>query len=56
MIPATSGLLPLEENRGFFPPAGGVEEAAQLLKRIEQEKVRVFYVVMPAEYGVLNGA
>ncbi len=32
------------------------EEAAQLLKRIEQEKVRVFYVVMPAEYGVLNGA
>jgi PII-like signaling protein len=32
------------------------EEAAQLLKGIEQEKVRVFYVLMPAEYGVLNGA
>ncbi|MDS4020869.1 MAG: DUF190 domain-containing protein [Candidatus Competibacter sp.] len=31
------------------------EEAAQLLKLIEQEKVRVFYVLMPAEYGVLNG-
>jgi PII-like signaling protein len=31
------------------------EEAARLLKAIEQEKVRVFYVAMPAEYGVLNG-
>lgn len=31
------------------------EEAEQLLKVIEQEKVRVFYVRMPAEYGVLNG-
>ncbi|KAB2935925.1 MAG: DUF190 domain-containing protein [Candidatus Contendobacter sp.] len=31
------------------------EEAAQLLKLIEQEKVRVFYVRTSAEYGVLNG-
>ena len=31
------------------------EEAAQLLKLIEQEKVQLFYVRMPAEYGVLNG-
>lgn len=31
------------------------EEAMQLLKLIEQEKVHVFYVLMPAEYGVLNG-
>jgi hypothetical protein len=31
------------------------EEATQFLKVIEQEKVRVFYVLMPAEYGVLNG-
>ncbi|HOW75834.1 MAG TPA: DUF190 domain-containing protein [Candidatus Competibacteraceae bacterium] len=31
------------------------EEAAQFLKLIEQEKVHVFYVVMSAEYGVING-
>ena len=31
------------------------EEAMQLLKLIEQEKVHVFYVLMPAECGVLNG-
>ncbi len=31
------------------------EEAAQFLKVIEQEKVRVFYVRTSAEYGVLNG-
>ena len=32
------------------------EEAAQLLKLIEQEKVKAFYVLMPAQYGVINGA
>jgi len=31
------------------------EEAAQLLKVIEQEKIQVFYVLMPVEYGVING-
>lgn len=31
------------------------EEAARLLDLIEREKVHVFYVLMPAEYGVLNG-
>jgi PII-like signaling protein len=31
------------------------EEANQLLELIGQEKVHVFYVRMPAEYGVLNG-
>ena len=31
------------------------EEAAQLLTLLEQEKIRLFYVRMPAEYGVLNG-
>ena len=31
------------------------EEATQLLELIRQEKVHVFYVLMPAEYGVLNG-
>ena len=31
------------------------EEAAQFLKVIEQEKVRVFYVRTPAEYGMING-
>ena len=31
------------------------EEANQLLELIRQEKVHVFYVRMPAEYGVLNG-
>lgn len=31
------------------------EEAAQLLKLIEQEKIHVFYVRMSAEYGVING-
>lgn len=31
------------------------EEAEQLLKLIEQEKVHVFYVRMPAEYGAING-
>jgi PII-like signaling protein len=33
----------------------GEEEAARLLELIEQEKVHVFYVKMPAEYGVVNG-
>lgn len=31
------------------------EEAAQLLTLIEQERIHVFYVRMPAEYGVING-
>jgi uncharacterized protein len=31
------------------------EEAAQLLKLIEQEKIRIFYIRMSAEYGVING-
>ena len=31
------------------------EEAAQFLKLIEQEKVRVFYVRTSAEYGMING-
>ena len=31
------------------------EEAAQFLKVIEQEKVRVFYVKTSAEYGMING-
>ena len=31
------------------------EEAAQFLKVIEQEKVRVFYVRTSAEYGMING-
>mgnify|MGYP000864578980 CR=1 FL=1 len=33
----------------------GEEEATQLLTLIEQEKVKVFYVKMPAEYGVIGG-
>ncbi len=31
------------------------EEATQLLKLIEQEKIHVFYVLTPVEYGVING-
>ncbi len=31
------------------------QEAAQLLRLIEQEPIRVFYIKMPAEYGVING-
>jgi PII-like signaling protein len=31
------------------------EEATQLLELIGREKVHVFYVRMPAEYGVING-
>jgi uncharacterized protein len=31
------------------------EEAAQLLHSIEQESIRVFYIKVPAEYGVING-
>ncbi len=31
------------------------EEAAQFLKVIEQEKVRVFYVRTSAEYAMING-
>ncbi len=31
------------------------EEAAQLLDWIRQEQIQVFYVRMPAEYGVVNG-
>ena len=30
-------------------------EAAQLLQLVTQAKVHIFYVLMPAEYGVLNG-
>ena len=30
-------------------------EAEQLLEVIEQEKVRVFYLKMPVEYGVIGG-
>ena len=33
----------------------GEEEAARLLDLVRQEKIRVFYVLMPAEYGVVNG-
>jgi len=33
----------------------GEEEAARLLELVRQEKIRVFYVLMPAEYGVVNG-
>ncbi|MDG4585171.1 MAG: DUF190 domain-containing protein [Candidatus Competibacter sp.] len=31
------------------------EEAAQLLALVEREKIHLFYVRMPAEYGVING-
>jgi len=31
------------------------EEAAQFLELIKQEKIRLVYVLMPAEYGVVNG-
>ncbi|MFO1372341.1 MAG: DUF190 domain-containing protein [Candidatus Competibacteraceae bacterium] len=31
------------------------QEAAQFLELIHQEKIRLFYVMMPAEYGVING-
>lgn len=31
------------------------QEAAQLLDLVEKEKIHVFYVKMPAEYGVING-
>jgi PII-like signaling protein len=54
----------LQEDH-FFELAGNLtveivfmvsdEEANQLLELIGQEKVHVFYVRMPAEYGVLNG-
>ena len=33
----------------------GEQEAAQLLDLVEKEKIHVFYVKMPAEYGVING-
>jgi PII-like signaling protein len=33
----------------------GEEEAARLLDLVRQEKIRVFYVLMPAEFGVVNG-
>jgi PII-like signaling protein len=33
----------------------GEEEAARLLELVRQEKIRVFYVLMPAEFGVVNG-
>ena len=31
------------------------QEATQLLDLVEKEKIHVFYVKMPAEYGVING-
>ena len=31
------------------------QQAAQFLKRVEQEKIQVFYALTPAEYGVING-
>ena len=31
------------------------DEAARLLELVRQEKIRVFYVLMPAEFGVVNG-
>jgi len=31
------------------------DEAARLLELVGQETIRVFYVLMPAEYGVVNG-
>ena len=31
------------------------QEAEQLLEVIEKEKVRVFYLKMPVEYGVIGG-
>ena len=33
----------------------GEEEAVRLLELVRQEKIRVFYVLMPAEFGVVNG-
>lgn len=30
------------------------DEAAQLFEMIRQEKIHIFYVKMPAEYGVIN--
>lgn len=31
------------------------DEANRLLELVRQEKIRVFYVLMPAEFGVANG-
>jgi PII-like signaling protein len=31
------------------------DEATRLLELVRQEKIRVFYVLMPAEFGVVNG-
>lgn len=31
------------------------DEATRLLELVRQEKIRVFYVLMPAEFGVLDG-
>jgi PII-like signaling protein len=31
------------------------EEAELLLEQVGREKIQVFYIKMPAEYGVLNG-
>jgi PII-like signaling protein len=31
------------------------EEAGKLLEMVKREKVDVFYVLMPAEYGVIGG-
>ncbi len=31
------------------------EEADQLIESIRREKIQVFYVRMPAEFGVING-
>lgn len=30
-------------------------EAARLLELVRSEKIRVFYVLLPAEYGMVNG-
>ena len=31
------------------------DEAARLLELVRQEQIRVFYVLTPAEFGVVNG-
>ena len=50
---------PLFELAGNLPVevvfVVGEEEAARLLELVRQEKIRVFYVLMPAEFGVVNG-
>ncbi len=46
-----AGELPVEIE--IVAPEAQIE---QLLARIRQEKLQVFYVRFPAEYGVINGS